>query len=133
MGDLLAPIRKIQPQSTQLSCLTLFQFVECAAILGTNKHGPKTEEKIVTRQRPVRYMAVESCDEVRRNVFCRHYGECLNLAIRKRWPGFSCQTCESYEQERLDGEALNDDHARCIALAFVSGALDPMAGEALAS
>ncbi len=70
----------------------------------------------------MRYMAVESCDEVRRNVFCRNYGECLNLAIHKRWPGFSCQNCESYEQERLDGEALNDDYARCMALAFVSRA-----------
>jgi len=87
----------------------------------------------VASQRPVRYMAVESCDEVRRNVFCMHYGECLNMAIRKRWPGFSCQNCESYEQERLDGEALNDDHARCMALAFVSGALDPIAGGAFAS
>ncbi len=75
----------------------------------------------------MRYMAVESCEEVRRNVFCRHYGECLNQAIRRRWPGFSCQNCESYEQEMLDGEALNDDYARCMALAFVSGAIDPMA------
>ena len=78
------------------------------------------------RVKPVRYMAVESCEEVKRNVFCRHYGECLNLTIRKRWPGFSCQGCESYELERLDGEALNDDYARCMALAFVSGAVDPM-------
>jgi len=81
----------------------------------------------VAGQRPVRYMAVESCDEVRRNVFCLHYGECLNLAIHNRWPGFSCQDCEGYEQEKLVGEALNDDHARCMVLAFVSGAMDPVA------
>ena len=73
---------------------------------------------------PVRYMAVESCDEVKRNVFCRNYGECLNYAIAKKWPGFSCHSCESYEREMLDGDALNDDYARCMALAFVSGALD---------
>ena len=76
------------------------------------------------RGRPVRYMAVESCDKVRRNVFCRNYGGCLDHAIRMKWPGFSCQGCESYEQERLEGDALNDDYARCVALAFVSGAVD---------
>ena len=78
----------------------------------------------MARQRPVRYMAVGSCEEVRRNVFCVHYGECLNLTIRNRWPGFSCQDCESYEQEMLEGDALNNDYARCVALAFVSGAVD---------
>ena len=74
--------------------------------------------------KPERYMAVESCDKVRRNVFCRNYGECLDYTIRKKWPGFSCQNCECYEQERLEGEALSEDYARCIALAFVSGAVE---------
>ena len=78
-------------------------------------------------KRPERYMAVESCEEVRRHVFCRNYGDCLDLAIRSKWPGFSCQNCESYEREMLEGEELNDDYARCVALAFVSGAIDPMA------
>ncbi len=76
------------------------------------------------RGKPVRYMAVESCEKVRRNVFCRNYGECLDLTIRKGWPGFSCQGCEGYEREMLEGDALSDDYARCVALAFVSGALD---------
>jgi len=74
--------------------------------------------------KPERYMAVESCDKVRRNVFCRNYGECLNYTIRKKWPGFSCQNCECYEQESLEGDALSDDYARFMALAFVSGAVD---------
>lgn len=74
---------------------------------------------------PERYMAVESSDKVMRNVFCRYYGDCLDHAIRKRWPGFSCRHCGSYEQEMLEGTALNDDYARCMALAFVSGAVGP--------
>jgi len=74
--------------------------------------------------KPERYMAVESCDDVRRNVFCRYYGECLDYTIRKKWPGFSCQGCECYERERLEGEALSEDVARCMVLAFVSGAVD---------
>lgn len=71
-------------------------------------------------------MAVESCDKVKRNVFCRHYGECLDYTIRNKWPGFSCRSCRGYEQEMLDAEALSDDYARCMALAFVSGAVDVM-------
>jgi len=86
---------------------------------------PKSEERIV--KRPVRYMAVENCYEVRRNVFCRYYGECLDLAISKRWPGFSCLNCESYEQETLNIEELKEEYARCVAFASVSGAIDPMA------
>ncbi|MFZ2446975.1 MAG: hypothetical protein WAW37_11510 [Syntrophobacteraceae bacterium] len=76
------------------------------------------------RGTPVRHVAVETCDKVRRNVFCRNYSDCLDQAIKKKWPGFSCESCGSYEQERLEGDLLNDDRARCMALAFVSGALD---------
>ncbi len=77
--------------------------------------------------KPVRSMAVENSEKIRRNVFCRKYGDCLDYAIRKRWPGFSCQDCESYEQETLNREELNDDYARCVAFALVSGAIDPVA------
>lgn len=76
--------------------------------------------------KPQRYMAVESCDKVRRKVFCRYYGECLDYTIRRNWPGFSCQSCRCYEQEKLEGKALNDDYARCMALAFASGAFEPL-------
>ena len=70
-------------------------------------------------------MAVESSEKVRHNVFCRNYGDCLDYTIRKRWAGFSCQDCESYEQETLNGEELNDHYACCVAFALVSGAIDP--------
>lgn len=76
------------------------------------------------RAKPERHIAVESSDKVMRKVFCRNYGECLDYAILKKWPGFSCQNCHCYEQEKLEGQALNDDYARCMALAFVSGALE---------
>ncbi|MHC1729782.1 MAG: hypothetical protein AB9866_27890 [Syntrophobacteraceae bacterium] len=77
---------------------------------------------------PVRYMAVESCDKVRRNVFCLNYGDCLDLAIHRKWPGFSCQSCDCYEQEKLEGDHLSDDYARCMALAYVSGAVEITTG-----
>ncbi len=76
------------------------------------------------RGTPIRFTAVESCDKVRRNVFCRGYSDCLNQAIQKKWPGFSCEKCSSYEQEYLEGDRLEDDYARCMALAYVSGAVD---------
>ncbi len=78
----------------------------------------------MTNGRPVRYMAVESCEKVKRNVFCRNYSECLDHAIQRKWPGFSCQSCDSYEQEKLEGDQLHDDYARCVALAYVSGAIE---------
>ena len=76
------------------------------------------------RGTPVRYMAVDTCDKVKRNVFCRKYSECLNETIKKKWPGFSCESCHSYERELLQGDDLNEDYARCVALAFASGAVD---------
>jgi hypothetical protein len=76
------------------------------------------------RAKPERYIAVESCDKVRRNVFCRNYAECLDYAILRKWPGFSCDSCGCYEQEKLEGHALSEDYARCIALAYVSGAVE---------
>jgi hypothetical protein len=82
------------------------------------------KETVVRSGKPERYVAVESSDKVRRKVFCRHYGDCLDYTIRKKWPGFSCQGCLSYEQERLEGRALDDDYARCMALAFASGAIE---------
>jgi len=66
--------------------------------MNTNIRGDSRE-----KGKTVRYMAVESCEKVRRNVFCRNYGECLDYTIGKKWPGFSCQSCESYELEMLDG------------------------------
>lgn len=82
------------------------------------------QEETVKQMMPIRYMAVESCDQVKRNVFCRNYNECLNRAIHKKWPGFSCQKCDCYEQEMLEGDLLSEDYERCMALAFVSGAVD---------
>ena len=73
---------------------------------------------------PVRYKAVDHCDEVRRRVFCRNYGGCLDHAIKMAWPGFSCENCGVFEHEKLAGDQLNDDVARCMALAFAAGAVE---------
>jgi hypothetical protein len=72
---------------------------------------------------PVEYKAVERSEEVRRLVFCANYNGCLDHAIRMRWPGFSCEGCGSFEKEKMDGLDLSEDYARCMALAFASGAV----------
>ncbi len=74
--------------------------------------------------KPTRYQAVDSCQEVKRRVFCRSYNGCLDHAIRMNWPGFSCESCSSFEHEKLDQRDLSEDYARCMALAFVSGAVE---------
>ena len=83
------------------------------------------------RGTPVRYMAVESCDQVRRKVFCRNYSWCLDFAIQKKWPSFSCQNCNSYQQELLARDQLRDEQANCMALAFVIGAVEKSSGSGL--
>ncbi|MFA6047856.1 MAG: hypothetical protein WCV59_03580 [Parcubacteria group bacterium] len=52
-----------------------------------------------TKGNPVRYKTVEKNCQVRRNVFCINYEDCLDYAIMKRWPGFSCERCDQYEAE----------------------------------
>ena len=29
-----------------------------------------------------------------RQMWCIHYGKCLDLAARENWPGFSCEACD---------------------------------------
>jgi hypothetical protein len=67
---------------------------------------------------PIRYAAVESGEQVKRMVFCRHYGSCLDYAIEQNWPGFSCEGCQGYERERMDNEQWEEDRNRCMALIY---------------
>ena len=35
---------------------------------------------------------------IHRLVMCAHYDACLDVAIRERWPGFTCEHCQDYAQ-----------------------------------
>lgn len=49
-----------------------------------------------------------------RNVLCQHYSHCLDLAIRKGWPGFSCDQCQHYELEPSnDTDHWREQAGRC--------------------
>jgi len=43
-----------------------------------------------------------SCKELEhRKEDCKNYSTCLELAMIKDWPDFSCENCENYEQEKI--------------------------------
>lgn len=67
---------------------------------------------------PIPCKTVDEFHQVKRNVFCRNYGSCLDHTIEQKWEGFSCEACRGYERERLDREQLDEDHSRCLTLIY---------------
>lgn len=51
-----------------------------------------------------------------RNFFCRHYEPCLDLAVSRRWEGFTCRSCGAYEPIEVDREWWIQDGRACLAL-----------------
>ncbi len=51
---------------------------------------------------------------VPRNVLCQHYSHCLDLAVLKGWPGFSCEHCQHCEPEPAnDTDHWKEQAGRC--------------------
>jgi len=72
------------------------------------------------RTMPIQCAAITKSSQVNRRVFCLHYGDCLDHAIEKRWAGFSCEKCESYEDERMrPGRWSDTDIIRSAVLAYL--------------
>lgn len=38
-------------------------------------------------------MRSERAVDEHRNLYCRHYDECLNHSVRERWESFTCSQC----------------------------------------
>lgn len=55
-------------------------------------------------------MPVISAPGAMRDTYCAHYDECLDVAVRRGWPGFSCVECPVY------GTARDTSLARDFAL-----------------
>jgi hypothetical protein len=51
-----------------------------------------------------------------REVFCAHYGECLDIALDQGWRGFTCRECEAFELEELDPVSTAFEAAHCQVL-----------------
>lgn len=43
-----------------------------------------------------------SARKVQRRVMCQDYGTCLDKALQRGWPGFTCSACKDYCTEDLD-------------------------------
>lgn len=60
-----------------------------------------------------------SPDPEQRKLWCAHAGQCLTLAHRAGWPGFSCGSCGDYRQQDVD--PLWEAHASARLLAAMIG------------
>jgi hypothetical protein len=48
--------------------------------------------------------------EEHRNVHCRHYSTCVDVAVRKDWDSFTCAKCPLFQQDKAphaDAYAFN--------------------------
>ena len=77
------------------------------------------------RLSPAPSKAATSLQEVRRNVYCTHYGTCLDYALRKCWDGFTCDGCDAYEREELSAEDAYEEFIRCLALIYLIAFPEP--------
>ena len=71
------------------------------------------------QSRPIARGPVESMSQVKRNVFCRSYGRCLDQAIMKKWSGFSCERCHAFEREKMDMKDWCRELDNCMVLSEV--------------
>jgi hypothetical protein len=69
---------------------------------------------------PIASRVARSPSQVDRRVMCASYENCLDLAIRKKWVGFSCRKCRAFEPPTLNLSEWLADSLACIALMYVS-------------
>jgi hypothetical protein len=50
---------------------------------------------------------------VNRRLFCAHYSLCLDLAVARKWDGFTCTSCGSNQEEETTAEQWQDQAQRC--------------------
>jgi hypothetical protein len=51
-----------------------------------------------------------------RHVLCGHYRICLDVAVREKWPSFSCSSCPDYTPEVGSDKYWIDQAGRCADL-----------------
>lgn len=70
---------------------------------------------------PLPVEAVQEPARVRRRVLCLHYGDCLDLAVQRRWDGFTCGECRAYRSIARCPESWIEDALACRALLRAMG------------
>ncbi len=69
---------------------------------------------------PTLSKAVDDPSKVERRVMCTNYEHCLDEAIRRKWVGFTCRNCLSFEPLTLEPIEWLADSLACSALVYVA-------------
>jgi hypothetical protein len=69
---------------------------------------------------PTASKAAKSPSMVEREVMCACYEGCLDIAIQRKWGGFSCRNCCAFQPLRLELNEWLHDSIACIALMGVA-------------
>jgi len=51
-----------------------------------------------------------------RQVMCRYYDSCLNLAVKRRWFGFACRECCDFQKIGWRADEWTQDALACAKL-----------------
>lgn len=62
---------------------------------------------------PIPAREVDELSKVNRQVLCEHYESCLDLALSRRWEGFSCETCGSFRAAQRPSIEWLEDALSC--------------------
>ncbi len=68
---------------------------------------------------PVSARPVDEPQKVNRNVFCKNYDVCLDLAISRGWQNFTCEMCASFSAMQKMPAQWRQDGLRCAAVIAV--------------
>jgi hypothetical protein len=59
-----------------------------------------------------------SCSQGLRRIHCAHYNRCLDRAVEKKWPDFSCCACNAYVAVLNDLEYWRAEAGGCAELLY---------------
>jgi hypothetical protein len=57
--------------------------------------------------------------EPQRRFFCKHYDTCLDMAVIRNWPSFTCGICTDFHPFEWATTELEQDMLHCTALVSV--------------
>ena len=69
---------------------------------------------------PTPSRAISRPSKVDRKVMCANYDRCLDVAVQRKWVGFTCRQCHAFEPLMLDPIEWFTDSLACIALMYVA-------------
>ena len=92
-----------------------------------SKHGkslPISSARIAPRPAPLPRVLFEGEVSAHRSTSCKHYGDCLDEAIRRDWPSWSCTDCPMHTYEGAVPEIAGGDDDLTLTETLVLDCLD---------